>query len=54
MPRHGRFTRGKRTGGIGGWVGPRAGVNGCRKFCPQFGFDSRTVHTVETAKLNTI
>jgi hypothetical protein len=26
-----------------GWVGPRAGVGVCRKFCPPLGFEPRTV-----------
>jgi hypothetical protein len=31
-----RFTPGKRPGTyyIGAWVGPRAGLDGCEKFCP--------------------
>jgi hypothetical protein len=35
---------GKRPGThcIGGWVGPRAGVNGCGKSLPPPGFDPRT------------
>ena len=31
---------------IGGWVGPRAGLDRCGKFRPQAGFDPRTVHPV--------
>jgi hypothetical protein len=31
---------------IGGWVGPRAGLNGCGKSCPPPGFDPRTVQPV--------
>ena len=35
-PRHGRFTPEKRPGThyIGGWVGPRAGLDGCEKSRP--------------------
>ena len=31
------------TNCTGGWVGPRAGLDGCGKFRPPPGFDSRTV-----------
>ena len=31
---------------IGGWVGPRAGLDGCGKSRPQPGFDPRTVQPV--------
>jgi hypothetical protein len=31
---------------IGGWVGPRAGLDGCEKSQPQLGFDPRTVQPV--------
>jgi hypothetical protein len=39
---------GKRPGThcIGGWVGPRAGLDGCRKSRPPPGFDPRTVQPV--------
>ena len=30
----------------GGWVGPRAGLEGCRKSNPPVGFDPRTVQPV--------
>ena len=30
----------------GGWVGPRAGLDGCGKFRPSPGFDPRTVQLV--------
>ena len=35
---------GKRNGAyfIGGWVGPRAGLDGCGKYRPPPGFDPRT------------
>ena len=35
----------ERTGShcIGGWVGSRAGLDGCGKSCPPPGFDPRTV-----------
>jgi hypothetical protein len=38
----------KRTGThfIGGWVGPRAGLDGCGKSCPPPGFNPRTVQPV--------
>jgi hypothetical protein len=32
----------------GGWVGPRAGLDGCGKSRPQLGFDPRTVQTVDS------
>jgi len=43
-PRPGRFTP-ERPGThcIGGWVGPRAGVDGCEKSRLPLGFDLRTV-----------
>jgi hypothetical protein len=31
---------------IGGWVGPRAGLDGCEKSRPPPGFDPRTVQPV--------
>ena len=31
---------------IGGWVGPRAGLDGCGKSRPKPGFDPRTVQPV--------
>ena len=31
---------------IRGWVGPRAGLDGCGKSCPPPGFDPRTVKPV--------
>jgi hypothetical protein len=31
---------------IGGWVGPRTGLDGCGKTCPPLGFDPRTVQVV--------
>ena len=31
---------------IGGWVGPRAGLNGCGKSRPPLGFDPRTVRSL--------
>ena len=31
---------------IGGWVDPRAGLDGCRKSHPTPEFDPRTVHPV--------
>jgi hypothetical protein len=39
---------GKRPGThfIGGWVGPRAGLDGCGKSRPPPGFDPRTVQPV--------
>jgi hypothetical protein len=39
---------GKRPGThcIGGWVGPRAGLDRCGKSRPQPGFDPRTVQPV--------
>ena len=30
----------------GGWVGPRAGLDRCRKSCPPPGFDHRTVQPI--------
>jgi hypothetical protein len=35
------------TYGIGDWVGPILGLNGCGKSRPPSGFDLRTVHPVE-------
>jgi len=32
----------------GGWVGPRAGLDGCRKYLPPQGFDIRTVQLVSS------
>ena len=39
---------GKRPGThfIGGWVGPRTGVDGCGKSRPPPGFDPRTIQPV--------
>ena len=39
---------GKRPGThcIGGWVGPRVGLDGCGKILPPPGFDPRTVQPV--------
>ena len=34
------------TNYIGGWVGPRAGLEGCRKSRPPPGFDPRAVQPV--------
>jgi len=31
---------------IGGWMGPRAGLDGCEKSCLPPGFDSRTTQSV--------
>jgi hypothetical protein len=31
---------------IGGWVGPKAGLDGCRKISPPLGFNSRTFQPV--------
>jgi hypothetical protein len=31
---------------IGGWVGPRAGLDGCGKYRPPPGFDPRTVQPI--------
>jgi hypothetical protein len=31
---------------IGGWVDPRAGLDGCGKSRPHRGFDPRTVHFI--------
>jgi hypothetical protein len=46
-PRPGRFTPGRLgTHCIGGWVGPRAGLDGCGKSRPSTLFDPRTVQPV--------
>ena len=47
-PRSGRFTPVERPGThcIGGWVGLRAGLDGCGKSRPLLGFDPRTVQPV--------
>ena len=48
-PRPGRFTPPRERPGthfIGGWVGPRAGLDGCEKSRLPPGFDSRTVQPV--------
>jgi hypothetical protein len=39
---------GKRPGThcVGGWVDPRAGLDGCEKISPPPGFDPRTVQPV--------
>jgi hypothetical protein len=44
----GALLLGKRPGAhcIEGWVGPRAGLEGCGKFRPPPGFDPRTVQPV--------
>jgi hypothetical protein len=34
---------------IGGWVGPRAGLDGCGKSRPPPGFDPRTFHPVASS-----
>ena len=34
------------THSIGGWMGPRAGLEGVGKISPPAGFDPRTVHPV--------
>ena len=49
-PRLDRFTPGERPGThcTGGWVGHRAGLDGCGKSLPQLGFDPRTVQLVES------
>ena len=50
-PRPGRFTPGRRPGThcTGGWVGPRAGLDGCGKCsCPP-GFDPRIFQPVESS-----
>jgi len=46
--RPGRLTPGKKPGihCIRGWVGPRAGLDGCRLSRPPPEFDSRTVQPV--------
>jgi hypothetical protein len=36
----------------GGWVGPRTGLNGCRKSRPPPGFDPRTIHPVASRCTN--
>jgi len=33
---------------IGGWVGPRAGLDGCGKSRPQPGFDTRNVAPIKS------
>jgi len=47
-PRPGRFTPGRRPGTyfIGGWVSPRAGLDGCGKSHPLLGFDPQTFQPV--------
>jgi hypothetical protein len=49
-PRHApaALPLGKRHGirCIGGWVGPRAGMDGCGEFRPPLGFDPRTFQPV--------
>jgi hypothetical protein len=42
------FTLAKRPGihYTGGWVGPRAGLDGCGKFCPPPGFNPQTGQSV--------
>jgi hypothetical protein len=49
-PRSGRLNPRERPGThcIGGWVGPRAGLDGCEKPHPPPGFDPRTVQSVES------
>jgi hypothetical protein len=45
---------GKRPGThcIGGWMGPRAGLDGCGKSRPPPGFDTRTVQPVASRYTN--
>jgi hypothetical protein len=45
---------GKRAGThcVGSWMGPRAGLDGCRKSRLPLGFDSRTVQTVASRYIN--
>jgi hypothetical protein len=47
-PRPGRFIPSKRpiTCFIGGWVGPRTGLDGCGKYLSSLGFDPPTVQLV--------
>ena len=47
-PLPGRFTPGERPGThcTGGWVGPRAGLDGCGDSRPTPGFDPQTVQPV--------
>jgi hypothetical protein len=45
-PCPGRFTPGNDLVPIGGWVGPRVGLDGCGKSRPSLGFDPRTVQPV--------
>jgi hypothetical protein len=48
MPRHRRFTPGKRPGThcTGGWVSPMAGLDGCGKCRPSLGFDPQTIQPI--------
>ena len=50
-PRLGRYTRGKRhsTNCTGNWVGPAAGLGGCRKVCPQRDSNPGTSRTYPVA-----
>jgi len=45
---------GKRPGThcIGGWMGPRAGLNGCGKFRPPPEFDPRTVQPLASSYID--
>ena len=36
----------------GGWVGPRAGLDGCRKSHPPLGFDTWTVQPIASRYTN--
>ena len=49
-PRPGRFNPRERPGThcTGGWVGPRAGLDGCGKSRSPPGFDPRTVQPLES------
>jgi len=48
VPHLDRFTLAKRPGihYTGGWVDPRAGLDGCGKFCPPPGFNPQTAQLV--------
>ena len=37
---------------VGGWVGPRIGVNACGKILPPLEFDRRTVQSVASRYTN--
>ena len=47
-PRRGRITPGKYPHCIGGWVGPRAGLDGCENSHAPPGFDPGIVQPVES------